>query len=167
MTVVEAHYRRIVGSTTRALSEIRLSVGLLFCLVFNVLIITGVALICISGYGFARGISVVVLALAPTLMLLDIGLFARVELFDRVENEQQRGLLRGVSTDGKNLPRGQTLDQKNPSIVPEMSETAGTPSDAIDPISVPQKIEAGDNADAAARKETGNADAVVRGVLGE
>jgi hypothetical protein len=138
MTVVEAHYSRIASSTNRALREARLSVGLLFCLGFNILMITCVAVICISGYGFVSGLSIVVLALAPTLMLVNIALFARVELFDRAENEQRLGLLRAVSTDGKNLQRGETIDQKTSSIVPEMSETASTQSDAIDPISVPR-----------------------------
>jgi hypothetical protein len=123
MTVVEAYCGRMASSTVRALSEA--SAGLLFCFVFNILIITGVAVLCISGYGFAAGLVIVLLALAPTLMLVNIALFSSVE------NEQQPSLLRAISTNSKDLERGETL-----SIVPETSETADTRSDAIDPISV-------------------------------
>jgi uncharacterized membrane protein YhiD involved in acid resistance len=128
MKVVEVDYGRIASSTIQALSEARPSAGLLFCLAFNILIITGVAVLCIAGYGFARGLGIVVLALAPTLALLNIALFARVELFARAKNEQQPSLLRTIATNSKELQRGETLDEKNSSIVPEISETANTQS---------------------------------------
>jgi hypothetical protein len=63
--------------------------------------------LCLSGYGFATGLSIVVLALAPALMLLNIALFAWME------EKRRPGLLRAIS-----------LDEKYPSIVPEKSETA-------------------------------------------
>jgi hypothetical protein len=118
MKVVEVDYGRIASSTIRALSEARPSAGLLFCLAFNILIITGVAVLCISGYGFARGLSIVVLALAPTLMLLNIGLLTWIE------EEQRPRSLRAISTSTQALQRSETLDEKNPSIVPETSATA-------------------------------------------
>ncbi len=113
MTVVEVDYGRIASS----LRDARPSPGLASCLAFNILLITGVAALCISGYGFAPGLSIVVLALAPTLMLLNIGLFAWIE------EEQRPRPLRAISTSTQALQRSETLDEKNPSIVPETSAT--------------------------------------------
>jgi hypothetical protein len=106
-TVVEADYGRIASSTFRALSDVRPSVGPLLILAFNILLVTGGGVLCLSGYGFATGLSIVVLALAPALMLLNIALFAWME------EKRRPGLLRAIS-----------LDEKYPSIVPEKSETA-------------------------------------------
>jgi len=109
---------RTASSTSRALSEVRSSPGLLLCLAFNILLITGVAVLCISGYGFAMGLSIVILALLPALMLLNIGLFAWIE------QEQRPSQLRAVSTSMQASQRSETPDEKYPSIVPEKFETA-------------------------------------------
>ena len=95
-----------------------LSPGPLLCLAFNIILITGVAVLCISGYGFAMGLSIVILALLPALMLLNIGLFAWIE------QEQRPSQLRAVSTSMQASQRSETPDEKYPSIVPEKFETA-------------------------------------------
>jgi hypothetical protein len=117
MKVVEVDYGRMTGSTIRALSEVRLSRGPLLCLAFNPLLITGVAGLCISGYGLAGGLCIVVLALAPTLMLLNIASFAWIE------EEQRPSLLCATSTNTASR-LSETLDEKYPSIVPKTVETA-------------------------------------------
>jgi hypothetical protein len=103
----------------QALGDARQSAGLLLCISFNILVIATVAVICVSGYGFAMGLGVVVYALAPVLMLLNIALFAWVD-------EGWPGPLRGVSISTQALQRSEALDEKNPSIVPEAPETAST-----------------------------------------
>ena len=113
-----ADYGRVASSTSRALSEVRLSPGLLLCLAFNILLITGVAVLCISGYGFHMGLCIVILALVPALTLLNIGLFAWIE------EEQQPSQFRALSTSTQASQRSETPDEKYPSIVPEESETA-------------------------------------------
>ena len=118
MAVVEADYGRIASSTIRALSDVRPSAGLLLCLAFNILLITGGGVLCVSGYGFAVGLSVVVLALAPALMLLNIALFAWME------EGRRPSLLRVISTSAQASQRSETVDEKYPSIVPEKPEAA-------------------------------------------
>ena len=104
----------------RALSEARPSPGQLLSLAFNILLITGVAVLCISGYDFAMGLSIVVLALMPALLLLNIALFAWME------EERRASPLRVVSTSTQASQHNETLDKQNPSIVPETSEPANT-----------------------------------------
>jgi hypothetical protein len=131
MKVVEVDYGRTASSTIRALSDARPSAGLLFCLAFNILIITGVAVLCISGHGFATGLSIVVLALAPTLMLLNIGLSGWIKEEQRpniglsgwIKEEHRPSLLRATSTNTASQ-HSETLDEKYPSIVPKRAETA-------------------------------------------
>ena len=122
MTVVEANYGRIASSIIRALSDARPSAGLLLCLAFNILFIAGGAVLCLSGYGVAAGLSIVVLALAPALMPLNIALFAWVD------EGWQSSPLRAVSSSSEALQRGESFDEKNPSLVPEASETASAQS---------------------------------------
>ena len=118
MAVVEADYGRMGSSTIRALSDVRPSAGPLFCLAFNILLISGGGVLCVSEYGVATGLSIAVLALAPTLMLLNIALFAWVE------EGRRPGPVRAISTNTQASQRSAALDEKYPSLVPERSETA-------------------------------------------
>jgi len=97
-------YRRIANSTIRALGDARPSVGMLLCIAFNLLLIAGVGALCVSGCGFAAGLSIVVLSLMPALTLLNIGLFASME-------EARR-------------PSPLRARSEAPSIVPDKSEPA-------------------------------------------
>jgi len=119
MKVVEADYRRMASSTIGALSDVRPSAGPLLCLAFNILLITGGGVLCVSGYGFAMGLSIVVLALAPALMLLNIALFAWIE-----EGPRPSSLRAIYSTNPQASQCSEMPDEKYPSIVPEKSETA-------------------------------------------
>jgi len=110
ITVVEADYGRIASSTIRALSD-----GLLLCLAVNMLLITCVAVLCVSGYGIATGLSIVALALAPTLMLLNIALLAGVS-----------DGRRAISTNTQASRRSETHNEREPTIVRKTSETANT-----------------------------------------
>jgi len=114
MTVVLADYRRIGSSAIRTLSDIR--PRLLLCLAFNILFVAGGAVLCVSGYGLAAGLIIVVLALAPVLMLLNIALFAGMD--------GGRRSLGAMPTTTQTSQRKETLDEKFPSIVPARSETA-------------------------------------------
>jgi len=106
--------QRMGSSAIRTLSDVR--PGLLLCLAINILFITGGAVLCVSGYGLAAGLIIVVLALAPVLMLLNIALFAGMD-----EGRRSPG---AISTTMQTSQRKETLDEKCPSIVPEKSETA-------------------------------------------
>ena len=106
--------QRMGSSAIRTLSDVR--PGLLLCLAINILFIAGGAVVCVSGYGLAAGLYIVVLALAPVLMLLNIALFARMD-----EGQRSLGVM---STTTQISQRKETLDEKCPSIVPEKSETA-------------------------------------------
>jgi len=117
MAVVEVDYR-VGSSTIRALSDVRPSAGPLFCLAFNILLISGGGVLCVSEYGVATGLSIAVLALAPTLMLLNIALFAWGE------EGRRPGPARAISTNTQASQRSAALDEKYPSLVPERSETA-------------------------------------------
>jgi len=69
--VLKADYDRIASSRQLA--------GAVFCFAFNILVITGAGVFCMSGYGFVAGLYIVVLAIAPVLMLLNIVLSAWIE----------------------------------------------------------------------------------------
>ena len=71
MTVLRADYDRIASSRQLAAA--------VFCFAFNVLLIVSAAVWCMSGYGFVAGLYIVVLAIAPVLMLLNIVLSAWIE----------------------------------------------------------------------------------------
>jgi hypothetical protein len=112
--------RPLITAPIQTLSDGRQSARLLLCLAFNILVISGVAVLCVSGYGFAIGLSFVVLALAPALMPLNIALFAWIDEGWRPPQ------LRSASTNTQASQPSKTFDEKNPSIVPETSETANT-----------------------------------------
>jgi len=117
LATFEADYGRIASSAIQGLSDARQSAALLLCISFNILLIATVAVICVSGYGFAMGLGVVVYALAPALMLLNIALFAWVD------EGWQPSPLHSVSTSTQASQSGETLDEKNPSIAPGASAT--------------------------------------------
>ena len=120
MTGVETNLSGIASSSMHALSDARrlAGPGPLLCLAFNILLISGGGVLCVAAYGFAGGLGIVVLALAPALMLLNIALFAWVE------EGRRPGPVRAISTSTQASQRSETLDEKYPSIVPEKSETA-------------------------------------------
>jgi len=103
----------MASSAIRTLSDVR--PGLLLCLAINILFIAGGAVVCVSGYGLAAGLVIVVLALAPVMMLLNIALFAGMD--------EGRRSLGTISTTTRTSQRKQTLDEKCPSIIPEKFET--------------------------------------------
>jgi hypothetical protein len=95
LPVLKADYARIASSSTRALGSTRRMgerlmpvlkadyahiassrqlAAAVSCFAFNVLLILGAAAWCMSGYGVLAGLYIVVLAFAPTLSLLNIGL---------------------------------------------------------------------------------------------
>ena len=139
LTTFEADYGRIASSAIQGLSDARQSAALLLCISFNILLIATVAVICVSGYGFAMGLGVVVYALAPALMLLNIALFAWVD------EGWQPSPLHSVSTSTQASQSGETLDEKNPSLAPGASATpdaqasqSGETLDEINPSLAPE-----------------------------
>ena len=79
MTLGKTHFGRIASSPILTLSGARHSAGALVFLALNALLITGAAVLCISGYGLVAGLAIVILAVAPVLALLSIAVYAAIE----------------------------------------------------------------------------------------
>jgi len=79
LTMVLVDYARLAPTSTQALWGDRYLAEALSFLAFNIVLITGAAVLCISGYGLVEGLTIVVLAVAPVLTLLSIAIYGQIE----------------------------------------------------------------------------------------
>jgi hypothetical protein len=73
--MVLVDYTRLAPTSTQVLWGDRYLAEALSFLAFNIVLITGAAVLCISGYGLVEGLTIVVLAVAPVLTLLSIAIY--------------------------------------------------------------------------------------------
>jgi len=72
-------YARLARSSVQALYSARYLAEALSFLAFNIALIAGAAVLCISGYGLAEGLTITVFAVAPVLTLLSIAIYGQIE----------------------------------------------------------------------------------------